>query len=167
LQSISQGTARTAIQQVSKPVLCRRGGTIVALDDRSLRWIDFGSGDVPCVPVSWGDVSTAFHSTGAGDITVYFRAGRFARAANRLRTLAGPLLGSRLGQRGLAAFVRFLPEGPSEAQRMAHRSLIWAQAIDGSGRSFSASLSMPDAYDFTANSALAWISQSQSVYGTV
>ena len=36
LESASQGTLRTAIRQISKPVLCRRAGAIVALDDRRL-----------------------------------------------------------------------------------------------------------------------------------
>src|SRR5262249_6060094 len=72
LESASRGTLRTAIRQISRPVLCRRAGAIVALGDRSPRWIDFGSGNEPCVPVSWGDVATAFHSTGVGNITVYF-----------------------------------------------------------------------------------------------
>ena len=39
LDSASRGTLRTAIRQVSQPVLCRREGAIVALDDRSPRWI--------------------------------------------------------------------------------------------------------------------------------
>jgi short subunit dehydrogenase-like uncharacterized protein len=67
LQTASQGTLRTAIRQISNPVLCRRAGTIVALEDRSTRWIDFGRGDEPCVPLSWGDVSTAFYSTDVGN----------------------------------------------------------------------------------------------------
>jgi short subunit dehydrogenase-like uncharacterized protein len=154
LESASQGTLRTAIRQVSKPVLCRRAGAIVALDDRSPRWIDFGSGDEPCVPVSWGDVATAFHSTGVGNITVYFRRTKLLRSADILGKLFGPLLRSRIGQRGLAAIVRSLPEGPSQSERNGHRATIWAVAIDCSGRSFKASLSTPDAYDFTANSAL-------------
>ena len=154
LESASQGTLRTAIRQVSKPVLCRRAGAIVVLHDRSLRWIDFGSGDEPCVPVSWGDVATAFHSTGAANITVYFRRTKLFRSADILGNLFGPLLRSRLGQRGLAAIVRGLPEGPSEAERKAHRSTIWAEATDSSGKTFKASLSTPDAYDFAANSAL-------------
>jgi short subunit dehydrogenase-like uncharacterized protein len=154
LESASQGTLRTAIRQVSKPVLCRRAGAIVALDDRSPRWIDFGSGDEPCVPVSWGDVATAFHSTGVGNITVYFRRTKLLRSADILGKLFGPLLRSRIGQRGLAAIVRSLPEGPSQSERNGHRGTIWAVAIDCSGRSFKASLSTPDAYDFTANSAL-------------
>jgi short subunit dehydrogenase-like uncharacterized protein len=154
LESASQGTLRTAIRQVSKPVLCRRAGAIVALDDRSPRWIDFGSGDEPCVPVSWGDVATAFHSTGVGNITVYFRRTKLLRSVDILGKLFGPLLRSRIGQRGLAAIVRSLPEGPSQSERNGHRGTIWAVALDCSGRSFKASLSTPDAYDFTANSAL-------------
>ena len=151
---VSQGTLRTAIRQVSKPVLCRRAGAIVALKDRAPRWINFGSGDEPCVPVSWGDVATAFYSTGIGDITVYIRRTPLFRSADLAGTLFGPLLRSRLGQRGLAALVRRVPEGPTQAERRGHRSTIWAEARDSSGRSFRAMLSAPDAYDFAANSAL-------------
>jgi len=154
LEGASQGTLRTAIRQVAKPVLCRRAGAIVALDDRSPRWIDFGSGVEPYVPVSWGDVATAFHSTGLGNITVYFRRTKLLRSADILGKLFGPLLRSRLGQRGLGAIVRSLPEGPGEAERINNRPTIWAEAIDDSGKSFKASLSTPDAYDFTASSAL-------------
>src|SRR5262249_54091561 len=109
-------------------------GAIAALDDRSLRWIDFGSGDEPCVPVSWGDVATAFHSTGVGNITVYFRRTKLFRSADIVAKLFGPLLQSRIGQRTLAAIVRGLPEGPSQAERIGHRATIWAEAIDGSGK---------------------------------
>ena len=135
-------------------MLCRRAGAIVALEDWSTRRIDFGFGEEPCLPVSWGDVATAFHSTGVGDITVYFRRTELLRSADIFGKLFGPLLRSRVGQRGLEAIVRSLPEGPSQAERIGHRATIWAQAIDRSGRSSKASLSTPDAYDFTANSAL-------------
>src|SRR5262249_8058720 len=154
LESASQGSIGTAIRQVSKPILCRRAGRIVPLEDRSPRWIDFGSRHEPCVPVSWGDVATAFHSTGIGDITAYFRRTNLLRSADILGRLFGPLLRSRLGQIGLAAIVRRFPEGPSEAERNCRRSTIWAEAVDPLGRSFKAILSTPDVYDFAANSAL-------------
>ena len=154
LESASQGTLRTAIRQISKPILCRRAGAIVALDDRSPQWIDFGYGSEPCIPVSWGDVATAFHSTAVGNITVYFRRTKVFRWADIVGKLFGPLLRSRVGQRELAAMVGRLPEGPSQAERNVHRSTIWAEAIDGFGRSFKARLTTPDPYDFTANSAL-------------
>jgi short subunit dehydrogenase-like uncharacterized protein len=154
LESASRGTLRTAIGQISKPVLCRRSGAIVALEDRSPRWIDFGAGAEPCVPVSWGDVATAFHTTGAGDVTVYFRRTPLLRAADTLGRLFGPVLRSRIGQSALAAFVRRFPEGPSEAERVRHRATIWAEAIDSSGKAVRALLTTPDPYDFTANCAL-------------
>jgi short subunit dehydrogenase-like uncharacterized protein len=154
LESASRRTLRTAIGQLSKPVLCRRSGAIVALEDRSPRWIDFGAGDEPCVPVSWGDVATAFHTTGVGDVTVYFRRTPLLRAADTLGRLFGPVLRSRIGQSGLAAVVRQFPEGPSETERIRHRATIWAEAIDSSGRAIRALLSTPDPYDFTANCAL-------------
>ena len=154
LESASQGTLRTAIRQVSKPILCRRGGAIVTLDDPSVRWIDFGSGGEPCFPVSWGDVATGFDSTGVGNITVYFRRTRLFRSANLLGKLFGRLLGSRIGQKGLAAIVHSLPEGPSQSERITHRSTIWAEATDPLWSSYTATLSTPDPYDFTANSSL-------------
>jgi short subunit dehydrogenase-like uncharacterized protein len=154
LQSVSQGTVRTAIRQISKSILCRRGGTIVALEDRSTHWIDFGSGGEPCVPVSWGDVATAFHSTGVGNITVYFRRTKLFQSADVLGKLFGPLLRSRFGQSGLSAMVRRLPEGPNRAERIANRGKILAEASNSSGKSFKASLSTPNAYDFTAQSVL-------------
>jgi short subunit dehydrogenase-like uncharacterized protein len=150
----SQGTLRTAVRQVSHPVLCRRAGAIVALDDPSPRWIDFGDGGEPCVPVSWGDVATAFHSTGVGNVVVYFRRSTLLRLANVLGKGLGPLLRSGIGQKGLRTIVRALPAGPGEAQRSGRRSTIWAEAIDTSGKSSKAILTTPDPYDFTANSAL-------------
>ena len=154
LESASQGTLRTAIRQVSKPLLCRRAAAIVALEDQSARWINFGSGDEPCLPVSWGDVATAFHSTGIGNITVYFRRTRFLRSADFLGKTFGALLRSRAGQRTLEAIIRRLPDGPTQAERGRHRSTIWAEAVDASSESAKATLSTPDPYDFTANSAL-------------
>jgi hypothetical protein len=50
--------------------------------------------------------------------------------------------------------VRRRPEGPNQSERVAKRGKILAEASDGSARSFKASLSTTDAYDFTAHSVL-------------
>lgn len=154
LEGMSRGTLRTAVRQVAKPVLCRRAGAIVRLGDRSPIRIDFGSGNEPCVPLSWGDVATAYYSTGVGNITVYFRRTKLLRSADSLGKLFGTFLRSPLGQRGLAAIVRRFPEGPTQIERAGHHSTVWAEASNSSGGSFRAILSTPDPYDFTANSAL-------------
>lgn len=154
LDGASQGTLRTAVRQIAQPVLCRRAGIIGPLKDRSPRRVDFGSGNEPCVPLSWGDVATAFHSTGVGNVTVYVRRTRMLRAVNTLRTLMGPVLRSQFGQRALSALVRRAPEGPSAADRVGRHTRVWAEALDSAGRASQATVSTPDAYDFTAISAL-------------
>jgi short subunit dehydrogenase-like uncharacterized protein len=154
LESASQGTLRTALREASKPVLCRRSGTIVPLADRSARWVDFDAGREPCIAVSWGDIATAFRTTGIKDITVYFRRTPLLRAADTIGPLIGPVLQTRIAQKALRAVIRRFPEGPSEAERAVHRATIWAEATDPSGRSERAILSTPDPYDFTANCAL-------------
>ena len=158
-QSVSQGTMLTAIRQIAAPVLCRRDGKIVPLDKKSPRLIDFGSGDQECFPVSWGDVATASHSTGAENITVYLRRGKLFTTVEVIGLPFGSLLRSKPGQTGLAAIVRLLPEGPSRSERLRHRSTIWAEATNASGGSCAATLSTPDPYDFTASSALEIVSR--------
>jgi hypothetical protein len=51
-----------------------------------------------------------------GNITVYFRRTKLLRSADILGKLFGPLLRSRIGQRGLAAIVRRLPAGPIDSR---------------------------------------------------
>ena len=154
LDSASRGTLQTAIRDVSTPVLCRRAGRIVPLDDRSPRSVDFGAGAEPCLPVSWGDVATAFHSTGADDITVYFRETPLLKSMAVAQRRFAWLLGSGAMQRVLAAAIRRAPEGPSELQRRRHRTTVWAEAVDDAGRRVRSALSTHDPYEFTANSVL-------------
>src|SRR5262249_10617712 len=115
-------------------------------------------GREPCVPVSWGDVATAFYSTGVENITVYIRRTTLLRSADVVQRLFGRLLRTPFAQRALAAVVHSLPEGPSPSQRARHRSIVWAHAVDSLGRPMRALLSTPDPYEFTASSALeiAW-----------
>lgn len=154
LDSASRGTLQTAIRDVSRPVLCRRGGRIVPLDDRSPRSVDFGSGAEKCLPVSWGDVATAFYSTGADDITVYFRETPLLKSMAVAQRRFGWLLGSAAMQRLLAAAIRRAPEGPNASERRRHRTTVWAEAVDGQGRRVRSALSTHDPYEFTANSVL-------------
>ena len=154
LDAASRGTLRTAIREIGRPVWCRRGGRIVPLDDPSPRAIDFGSGDEPCLPVSWGDVATAFHSTGAADVTVYFRRTARLRAAAIAQRYFGGLLGTPLGQRALSAVVGRAPDGPGEAERRTRCVTIWCEATGGTSARVRATLSTPDPYELTATLAL-------------
>ena len=72
VQGLSRGTARTSVEGAKYGGLVRRGGELrpEPLGAR-LRRVDFGRGPVAVSSIPWGDVASAFHSTGIADITVY------------------------------------------------------------------------------------------------
>jgi short subunit dehydrogenase-like uncharacterized protein len=63
--------------------------------------VDFGQGPVAVTTIPWGDVSTAFHSTGIPDVEVYTRVSALARRMMVASRYLGWLLGSGPVQRVL------------------------------------------------------------------
>ena len=80
LGQASRGTARTALEALGKGTMARRGGGIAELNRPQRGRSDFGQGPVETVGVSWGDVATAWYSTGAQEIDVLFEASPRHRA---------------------------------------------------------------------------------------
>jgi short subunit dehydrogenase-like uncharacterized protein len=82
----SPGTARTSIEGMRQGARVRRNGAIVAepLGKRT-RMIDFGTGTKLAVSIPWGDVATAYFTTGIANIEVYVPAS--PRSIARMRRL--------------------------------------------------------------------------------
>src|SRR6202035_2014873 len=71
-RQMSAGTAKTLVEGLGKSGKIRRAGRIVDCPlGRGLRRIDFGRGAKLAMPIPWGDVASAFHTTGIPDITVF------------------------------------------------------------------------------------------------
>jgi len=84
---VSRGTAKTMLEGASRGTRVRRAGAIVELARAPRATADFGDGPRPTIGVGWGDVATAWRSTGIPDIEVYFEATpRLARAASMPRS---------------------------------------------------------------------------------
>ena len=155
LELASRGSARTIAELVGEPVRTRRDGAIVAdarLRDESF---DFGDGPVRALAVSWGDVSTAFHTTGIPNVEVYFEAtpaSTYLAFANRT---FGWMFRNPLVERAAQQFARGLRPGPTAAERAGRRVTIVARATDPRGRSVESRLVTNEAYTFTAQSACA------------
>ena len=119
------------------------------------RQIDFGSGPVPTVTIPWGDVVTAWHTTGIPDIEVYMALPeRAIRRLRRTRWLA-PLLGLGPVRRTLQRRVQGGPAGPS-AQRLASGvTRQWGEVVGADGRRAVTLQQGPQAYRWTAWTAVA------------
>jgi len=152
---MSRGTALTTIEGVGQPGAVRRDGRIipVPLAWRS-RLVDFGEGPRTAVTIPWGDVATAWYSTGIPNIEVYLAMpSRTIRRLRRAR-LAAPLLRLRPVKKLLAAGIRRRVAGPSDEARQRGGTAVWGEVMDSSGRRLTARLHGPEGYTFTAHSAI-------------
>jgi short subunit dehydrogenase-like uncharacterized protein len=151
---VSRGTLKTMIEGIGDGGAIRRDGKIVRVAMvYAVRAIPFSCGPRMAMTIPWGDVSTAFHTTGIPNIEVYsasspktiVRARWIARFARPLSF--GPV--KRLLQK--AAERR---TGPDEAKRTSGRTYLWGEVSDAAGRSASMTMTTPEGYAFTALSAV-------------
>ena len=155
LSKASRGTMKTMLEGIGTGVRVRRDGAIVHGDPRLQRTADFGAGARTTVGVPWGDVSTAWRSTGIRDIEVFFEATRDIETMSRLPAVArrflaqGPVL--RFLQRQVD---RRMPPGPTNEERASGRAAILAEAWDATGQHVASVLSTPEPYHLTARTAV-------------
>jgi short subunit dehydrogenase-like uncharacterized protein len=151
----SRGTTLTALEGIHLGGMIRRGGKLTPVPAAwRTRDFDLGRGPVRCMTIPWGDVWTAWHSTGIPDIEVYLAAPPALRALAVASRLVGPLLGSGPVQRGLAAWVRWRVSGPDAQARARGRSLLYGEVEHADGRRAAARLVAPEGYAFTALAAV-------------
>jgi short subunit dehydrogenase-like uncharacterized protein len=152
----SRGTLATVVENLGSPGAIRRDGKIVTVPPAyRARRIDFGDGrerDATTIP--WGDVSTAFHSTGIPNIEVFMSLPPAMRRALRASRWFAPLLRAGIVRRAVAAQVQKRVSGPSQAARARGASLLWGEAMAADGRIARATLRAPNGYTLTALTAV-------------
>jgi short subunit dehydrogenase-like uncharacterized protein len=154
--AVSRGSMKTILEQWSDTVAIRRGGALSAVPLGQLeRRFDYGRGACPSAAVSWGDIVTAQHTTGISDIEVYLEVSPSERAMFRLSGRFAPLLESTALREWAKLPMRFLADGPSAERRAGAGRTIVAEAQNAGGQCTRARLNTPDAYAFTADSAVA------------
>jgi short subunit dehydrogenase-like uncharacterized protein len=153
---LSRGTAATAAENLARGGAVRRDGRIEPVPTAwKSRQVDFGSGPVTVTTIPWGDVSTAFHSTGIPNVRVYTRLPAGTRRMLALTRHLGWLVGSGPVQSLIHKRIRSGPPGPSDEQRLRGHSRIWGRAEDANGRHAVSRMRTPEGYTLTALTAVA------------
>jgi len=152
---LSKGTAKTAVESAGEGSRLRRDGRIVNVPLASQsRRIDFGAGEKLAVGIGWGDVSTAYYSTGIPNIEVFTASSQQAftqmRRANALR----PLLRRRWVQALIKFGIDWRLQPPSSAQRDNNPTFVWGEARNAAGRIVTARLRTANGYALTVASSL-------------
>ena len=152
---MSHGTATTALQSVNEGGAERREGRIrrVPAGHRT-RTFDFGRGARQAIAIPWGDVSTAYYSTGIPNIVTYFALPPLTRVGVKAGRYLGGLMASPFLQARLQALIDRRPAGPDQATREAASLVVVAEVSDAEGTRVSARLNGPSGYSLTALAAL-------------
>ena len=154
--AISPGTARTMLENLPRGGRVRIDGRIteVPLAWKS-RTIPFREGPSTAVTIPWGDVASAWFSTGVPNIEVYVAMPEAQiRWLRRLRPMMG-LLRLPLPQRLVHGMLRRFMLGPASDAREEARGSFWARMANDHGGAVEATLTTPGGYLLTVRTALA------------
>ncbi|MXR51303.1 saccharopine dehydrogenase [Halovenus sp. WSH3] len=159
LSAVSGGTVASALEHASGGGKVRRDGRIVDVPVASAeRTIDFGRGPRHAVTIPWGDVSTAYYTTGIENIEVYTPMPEGVARLLRVTAPAMGVLGVGPIKRGLQALARGLFDGPTEQQRGSDRAYVWGEATNGEETVVSR-LETPEPYTLTVDAATTALSR--------
>ncbi len=148
---VSRGTARSGIENSHRQGRIRRDGKIISVPNVwGTKDVDFGRGASRLISMGWGDVSTAYHSTGIPNVTVYMAFPKVMVNMMRLTRYAGPILYTRMARDFIKWLIgKFLAPGPTRKQNENGFSLLIAKVTDGK-QTVRAKLKTPEAYYLTA-----------------
>ncbi len=152
---LSPGTAKTLIEGLKQGGRVRQRGMLdpVPLGYKRQR-IDFGRGEKPAMCIPWGDVATAYFSTGIGNIEVYVPAPAALAIGLRLLDPLRPLLGLTVVQRWLKRLVDKRVQGPDQVTRERQRTWLWGEARNAAGSRKTARLETANGYEVTVHGML-------------
>lgn len=151
---ISSGTARTMLEGLPKGGVARVAGKLVPVPvGWKARTIPFPDRPRYATTIPWGDLSTAYRSTGIPNIETYMAmAPSHVSALRWVRSLL-PVAGFGPFQALLSAWARKGIAGPTAEERAAERSLLWGRVEDGEGRAVEGTVESLEGYTLTAEAA--------------
>jgi short subunit dehydrogenase-like uncharacterized protein len=150
---LSHGTQATMTMNVGRGGAIRKDGKVTPVPAGwKTREIDFGEVTKTGVTIPWGDIATAFYSTGIPNIEVYTVAPPSALKMMKLSRYLGGLFATGPFQKYLQN--KIPPGGPSDVDRAKGRTLFWGEVRDGENNRAQSLQQGPEGYTLTAVAAL-------------
>jgi short subunit dehydrogenase-like uncharacterized protein len=152
---LSPGTAKTVVEGLPQGGSIRRDGIITKVPlAHKTRRINFGNGEKLAMTIRWGDVATAFRSTGIPNIEVYVPAS--PRLVSRLRkiNLVRSLLGIGMVQSFIKRRIEKTVTGPNAEQRGNAHMYVWGEVETLTGERRTARIRTANGYDVTVTASL-------------
>jgi short subunit dehydrogenase-like uncharacterized protein len=150
----SPGTIKTALEGVSAGGRVRIDGELqpVAIAHRQTI-AEFATGPRQVSAIPWGDVSSAYRSTGIPNITTYSVLPG-SDLIGRGQQFLAPLLRMPAVQRAGMSLVDRWISGPSEQRQTTGRCEVWGRVAGPGGRSATGTVSTPGGHRLTVDAML-------------
>jgi short subunit dehydrogenase-like uncharacterized protein len=142
----SHGTLKSGVEGLGAGVFVRQDGKVIpAPDPTKTRQIDLGYGPVRMGLFPWGDVFTAYYSTGIPNIEDYTSMGRSLGRLIALSRSMGWLFRMPMVKAVLRRAIESMPPGPTPEQRQQTTCYLWGEVRDGQENVHTARLQGPEA----------------------
>jgi short subunit dehydrogenase-like uncharacterized protein len=153
--SISHGTMSTMVEGLGRSGAIRENGKIVTQPTgKEGKWIDFGGKQQFAMTIPWGDVSTAYHTTGIPNIKVFTGVPKSSYNVMKLQFLFNPLVRISFIKNKIQQYVDKNIDGPTAEQREKGKSIIYGKVTNAEGDIAEARLKTAEGYKLTAEMSL-------------
>ena len=148
----SAGTVRSSLEMMPRGGMRRQAGKLVPHPlGSSIKTVRFSHKEMVVLSISWGDLETAYRSTGIPNITTYMAyPPRLVSHVRRFGPLIQKLSRLKLVRAAARKLAGRLFSGPDEELRRRGRSYVWACAKDQDGKQVQAWLETLEGYQLTA-----------------
>jgi short subunit dehydrogenase-like uncharacterized protein len=152
---LSHGTATTMAEGMGEGGAIRENGKIVKkpLGHKGML-VDFGLKKIFVMTIPWGDVSTAFFTTGIPNIEAYTMTSPKTFTLLKWQWCYNWLLRTAIVKKFLKNKIKQKPAGPDANKRAKAKSLVWGEVENTEGKKISIRLVCPEGYTLTAISSL-------------
>ncbi|EML1064737.1 saccharopine dehydrogenase NADP-binding domain-containing protein [Acinetobacter nosocomialis] len=151
----SPGTAKTSTEGMAEGGKIRKNGKITTVPlAHYVRTIDFGDGKKSAMSVPWGDVSTAFYTTGIPNIEVFVPAFPKMIFGAKMLNYVRPVLKINTVQKFIKSRIEKTVVGPNEELRAKVPTYVWGEARNARGEIKTARIQTENAYSLTVNGSL-------------
>ncbi|GAB4521226.1 MAG: saccharopine dehydrogenase NADP-binding domain-containing protein [Anaerolineales bacterium] len=156
LSGASAGTTKSMLEGLPRGSVRRVDGRLVpARLGRPTRMVRFKDRERLVAAIPWGDLSTAYRTTGIPNITTYMAyPRRMIRWMPLIAAAGGTLLRLPSLRRAAQRWAETNVHGPDENVRQTKRAHLWAEVRNAAGQSIEARLEVIEPYQFTAEAAL-------------
>ncbi len=152
---VSHGTALTMVEGLGQGGAVRENGKIIKKPlGHKAKTIPFAVKPMFCMTIPWGDVSTAFHSTGIPNIEVYTGTNPKGYKWIRMQKYFNWLLKMEFVKNTFRKKIKSKPAGPNDTSREKAQMQVWGKVTNAAGQSIEGTWVGPEGYTFTAHAAL-------------